>query len=100
MPMPSLLLDETAEQVPDVVKPFTIGPTWKRGDDGMFVRPAFTLGWHVLAWTGAYLQHATGRPWRYTSEQVRLVLWWFAMDPDTGEFLYRDAVLQRLKGWG
>lgn len=91
---------EALAPVPDVVEPFVIGPTWRRGEDGLFVRPAFTLGWHVLVWTRAYLQHATGRPWRYTSEQVRLILWWFAMDPVTGEFVYRDAVLQRLKGWG
>ena len=91
---------EQTEVVPDVVEPLVIGPTWTRGEDGKFVCPEFTLGWHVLVWTAAYLQHAGGRPWRYTNEQVRLVLWWFAMDPETGEFLYRDAVLQRLKGWG
>jgi hypothetical protein len=76
-----------------------IGPTWTRGEDGLFIRPEFTLGWHVLVWTGTYLQHR-GQRWRYTSEQVRLILWWFALDPVTGEFVYRDAVLQRLKGWG
>ncbi|GGU62845.1 terminase [Streptomyces lavendofoliae] len=90
----------TVEEVPDKVEPYVIGPTWTRGEDGLFVRPAFTLGWHVLVWTSKYLQLARGRPWRYTNEQVRLVLWWYAIDPDTGEFLYRDAVLQRLKGWG
>jgi hypothetical protein len=89
----------TVEEVPDTVEPYVIGPTWTRGDDGLFIRPAFTLGWHVLVWTGAYLQ-LRGRPWRYTSEQVRLILWWYALDPETGVFLYRDAVLQRLKGWG
>jgi hypothetical protein len=98
--MPSLLLEETEQQVPEVVEPFVIGPTWTRGDDGSFIRPAFTLGWHALKWTHAYLQHATGVPWKYTNEQVRLIHWWFALDPETGEFQYRDAVLQRLKGWG
>lgn len=88
------------DAVPETVVPVAIGPSWTRGEDGSFVKPAFTLGWHVLLWTAAYLQHATGRPWRYTSEQVRLVLWWYALDPVTGEWLYRDAVLQRLKGWG
>lgn len=97
--MPSPLLEDV-EQIPDVVEPFAIGPTWKRGEDGRFVLPDFTLGWHVLAWTATHLQHATGQPWRYTSEQARLVLWWFALDRATGGFVYRDAVLQRLKGWG
>lgn len=30
---------------------------------------------------------------------MRFVLWWYAVDT-TGRFLYRKAVLQRLKGWG
>jgi hypothetical protein len=46
-----------------------------------------------------WLQHANGRPWRYTGEQFRFVLWWYAVD-ESGTFLYRDGVLQRLKGWG
>jgi hypothetical protein len=92
---------EAAEEVvPDVIVPKVLGPTWTREPDGSFIRPAFTLGWHVLLWTGTYLKHPNGRPWKYTNEQVRLILWWFALDPATGEFLYRDAVLQRLKGWG
>ncbi|WP_037576786.1 terminase [Phaeacidiphilus oryzae] len=86
--------------VPDVVQPVAIGPTWRRGPDGKFVLPAFTLGWQCLAWTGTYLQHHVGAPWRYTSEQARLTLWWYAMDPVSHRFLYRDGVLQRLKGWG
>ncbi|MGA5767436.1 terminase [Streptomyces pseudogriseolus] len=88
------------EQVPEVVEPFTIGPTWKRGPDGRFVLPEFTLGWHALAWTATYLQHHVGAPWRYTAEQARLTLWWYAMDPVSRRFLWRDGVIQRLKGWG
>ncbi|MEU8829341.1 terminase [Streptomyces sp900116325] len=88
------------EQVPDVVEPFTLGPTWKRGPDGKFVLPEYTLGWHALAWTATYLQHYAGRPWRYTPEQARLTLWWYAMDPVTNRFLWRDGVIQRLKGHG
>lgn len=88
------------EEVPDVVEPFTLGPTWKRGPDGKFVLPEYTLGWHALAWTATYLQHYAGRPWRYTAEQARLTLWWYAMDPATNRFLWRDGVIQRLKGHG
>jgi hypothetical protein len=91
---------EAEERVPDVVEPFTIGPTWKRGPDGRFVLPEYTLGWHCLAWTATYLQHYVGAPWRYTAEQARLTLWWYAMDPVTNRFLWRDGVIQRLKGWG
>ena len=46
------------------------------------------------------LQHYVGAPWRYTAEQARLTLWWYAMDPATNRFLWRDGVIQRLKGWG
>lgn len=88
------------EQVPDVVEPFTLGPTWKRGPDGKFILPEYTLGWHCLAWTKTYLQHYAGRPWQYTPEQARLTLWWYAMDPATNRFLWRDGVIQRLKGHG
>jgi len=87
-------------QVPDVVAPFSIGPTWRRDPDGRFVLPEYTLGWQCLAWTGTYLQLYAGRPWRYTGEQARLTLWWYAMDPATNRFLWRDGVIQRLKGWG
>ncbi|MFL6096061.1 MAG: hypothetical protein ACJ71Y_11485 [Blastococcus sp.] len=88
------------EQVPDVVEPFTLGPTWKRGADGKFILPEYTLGWQCLAWTKTYLQHYVGKPWQYTPEQARLTLWWYAMDPATNRFLYRDGVIQRLKGHG
>ena len=91
---------EPEEQVPDVVEPFTLGPTWKRGPDGKFVLPEYTLGWHCLAWTRTYLQHYVGKAWQYTPEQTRLTLWWYAMDPATNRFLWRDGVIQRLKGWG
>src|SRR5690348_2730254 len=40
-----------------------------------------------------------GGPWRFTPEQLRFVLWWYAVDED-GRFVYRTGVLQRMKGWG
>jgi hypothetical protein len=87
-------------QVPEVVEPFTLGPTWKRGPDGRFILPEYTLGWQCLAWTKMYLQHYVGKAWQYTPEQARLTLWWYAMDPVSRRFLWRDGVIQRLKGWG
>ncbi|WP_051766117.1 terminase [Streptomyces sp. NRRL F-5135] len=95
-----MTLPEAEEQVPDVVEPFTLGPTWKRGPDGRFVLPEYTLGWQCLAWTATYLQHYVGKAWQYTPEQARLTLWWYAMDPETNRFRWRDGVLQRLKGHG
>jgi hypothetical protein len=64
------------------------------------VLPEYTLGWQALAWTATYLQNGMGVPWRYTAEQARLTLWWYSVDPATGQFVWRDGVLQRLKGWG
>ncbi|MGH8875783.1 MAG: terminase [Stackebrandtia sp.] len=65
--------------------------------------PEATLGWDVLAWTAAYLHQPdgpdAGNPWRATSEQVRHVLWWYAID-EAGRFLYRRSILRRSKGWG
>jgi hypothetical protein len=91
---------EVDETVPEIITPVVIGPTWTRDESGGFVQPEFTLGHHIWRWVEGNLQHGQGRPWRYTMEQVRILFWWYAIDPETGDFKYRDAVLQRLKGWG
>lgn len=80
--------------------PSTIGPTWALDDDGFWKLPTHTLGWQALGWTGVYLQKGKGDPWVWTDEQARFLLWWYATDPKSGRFVYRDGVLQRLKGWG
>jgi hypothetical protein len=78
----------------------TVGPTWQTTPDGEYwLLPERTLGWDALADAGIWLQHAPGEPWRFTDEQARFLLWWYALDED-GDFLFRDGVLQRLKGWG
>lgn len=80
-------------------EPVRIGPTWQTTGDGRWLLPERTVGWHVLGWTGTHLQHGAGKPWRYTLEQARFILWWYAVD-STGQWLFTDGVLQRLKGWG
>lgn len=79
-----------------------VGPTWRRDKKGWGL-PKLTLGWQVLAWSDAYLRQpdgpAAGTPWRYTDEQARFVLWWFAVD-EAGRFVYRYGMLRRVKGWG
>jgi hypothetical protein len=79
-------------------EPVLIGPTWQTHRK-RWVLPEATIGWDALGWTGTELQHGHGQPWRYTDEQARWLLWWYAIDDD-GDFLFRDGVLQRLKGWG
>ncbi|MGW4325441.1 hypothetical protein ACWEKR_06070 [Nocardia sp. NPDC004573] len=92
------------EQLEDAVppvdleyEPVKIGPVWQ-WDNG-WVLPERTLGWRVLAWCGRWLRDKHGRPWQFTPEQTRYILWYFAVDQD-GDWLYHSAVLQRLKGWG
>lgn len=79
-------------------QPVTIGPTWQR-DGEHWLLPERTLGWLMLAWCGAKLQAGRDEPWTFTDEQARFLLWWYAVD-ELGRFIYRDGVLQRLKGWG
>lgn len=78
-------------------QPVKIGPTWQYNDGWSL--PKFSLGWRVLAWCGVWLRDKHGKPWVFTPEQTRFILWYFAID-ETGSFLYHSAVLQRLKGWG
>lgn len=79
-------------------QPVRIGPTWQT-DDGHWLLPDRTIGWAVLAWCGRWLQVSHDEPWRFTDEQARFVLHWYSTD-EAGRFVYRDFVLQRLKGWG
>lgn len=80
--------------------PLHIGPTWETDDDGEFVLPEYTLGWSCIAWAADNLIGADGEgSWSFTWEQVRFILWYYAIDK-RGRWLYRDAILQRIKGWG
>jgi hypothetical protein len=90
------LLEDSAPPVDLQWEPVKIGPTWQ-WDNG-WILPEATLGWEMLAWCGRWLRGKRG-PWKFTAEQARFLLWFYAVDP-TGAFLFHSAVLQRLKGWG
>ncbi len=77
--------------------PVKIGPSWVH-DGESWSLPEFSLGWEGLAFAGRWLFHK-GKPWRYTLEQARFLLWFYAVDT-SGQFDFHSAVLQRLKGWG
>lgn len=79
--------------------PVYIGPTWQLDANGYWLLPERTIGWDVIGWCGTWLKHSRDNPWRFTLEQARFLLHWYALDED-GNFIYRDGVLQRLKGWG
>lgn len=65
--------------------------------------PERTLGWIVLDWITKYLAQPDGKrkgqSFKLTPEQAMFVVWFYAID-DTGSFVYRNAVLERPKGWG
>lgn len=78
-------------------EPVRVGPTWRYSDGWLL--PGATLGWGFLSWTTRHLNGKVGKPWWWTPEQTRFLLWYYAVD-SAGEFLYHSAALQRLKGWG
>lgn len=84
-------------------QPLAIGPTWTKNPDGSWLLPKWTLGWDAIAWSAETLLQPdgpdAGKPWKWTLEQARLLLWWYAVDQH-GRFVYRRGVLRRLKGWG
>lgn len=81
-------------------EPVRIGPTWQTTADGTaWLLPDASVGWDVLGWCGTELQLRRGVPWRFTLEQARFILWWYAVD-ERGRWLDQDGVFQRLKGHG
>ncbi|QBP31037.1 terminase large subunit [Mycobacterium phage Refuge] len=113
------LNNHTVELAPS--PPHIVGPSWQKTIAGDWHLPEKTLGWGVLAWMSEYVNTPGGHddPNRLrfliamseagitvndlmfipTDEQVRLVLWWYAVD-DRGQYVYREGVIRRLKGWG
>lgn len=83
----------------EIIEPVKIGPTWQKDAFGRWILPEFTLGWQIAGWCAEYLQGKDGKPWKFTKEQLRFILWWYAVDRN-GRFIYRKGVLQRMKGWG
>ena len=61
------------------------------------------MGWAVINWSSEHLYQPdgpeAGQRWVWSNEQVRFLLWWYALDSD-GRFIYRRGVLRRMKGWG
>lgn len=75
-----------------------------RGEDGKFALPERTLGWQIAGWVSEYILNPRSQiddpqPFRFTNEQMRLLLWWYAVD-ERGRFVYRTGIIQRIKGWG
>jgi hypothetical protein len=82
--------------------PHHVGPVWDRNPDGSWRLPPRnrTLGWGIIRWCADNLLNLQdGGHWSFTPEQMRFVLWFYAID-DEGNWIYRDGALQRMKGWG
>ena len=85
---------------PETFSPIRQGPVWEVDDEGMFLLPEHTLGWAVIAFCAEEMLGADGElGWQFTLEQARFILWFYAID-DRGRWIYRDAVMQKVKGWG
>jgi len=68
--------------------------------------PQYSLGWGVLDFGTKWFRqpnensnYEQGQPWRYTREQARFLIHWYAVDEE-GEWLYEHGVIERPKGWG
>ena len=64
-----------------------LGPTWQKDEAGDWLLPERTLGWEVIGWCSEYLQMDDStpddfQPWDFTDEQMRFILWWYAIDAE------------------
>ncbi|WP_234019131.1 hypothetical protein [Streptomyces sp. Tu6071] len=66
-------------------------------------KPSETLGYGIIRWAQKYIVQpdgdTAGEPWKFTPEQLRFVLWFYAINPD-GTWKYSAGTLRRAKGWG
>jgi len=76
----------------EIIEPIKIGPTWQKDAFGRWILPELTLGWQIAGWCAEYLQGKDGKPWKFTAEQLRFILFWYAVDRN-GRFIYRKGVL-------
>ena len=65
--------------------------------------PGLTLGWEAIAWAETFLVQPngprSGQPFHFTIDQMRFMLWWYALEPD-GEWVYTHGVRRLAKGSG
>src|SRR5688572_834024 len=65
--------------------------------------PDLTLGWEAILWAERCLIQPngprSGLPFRFTRDQLRFVLWWYAFGDD-GQWLFHHGVRRLAKGSG
>lgn len=66
-------------------------------------QPAFTLGFEAARWAEKILVQPNGPraglPLRFTTDQLRFLLWWYALD-DQGQWIFHHGVRRLAKGSG
>lgn len=105
-----LLIDAEVDHKFEIVAAH-YGPTWEEDPewDGVdpfyrYILPEFSFGWQAIAWARENLLSPDStehnpKPYIPTPEQFRFILWWYAVD-ESGSFVYRKGIFQRLKGHG
>jgi hypothetical protein len=65
--------------------------------------PDLTLGWEAILWAERSLIQPNGPraglPFRFTQDQLRFLLWWYAIDDD-GQWIFQHGVRRLAKGSG
>lgn len=65
--------------------------------------PRLTLGWEAIRWAETYLVQPNGpragMPFRFTRDQMRFILWWYAIDRE-GRWLFHHGARRLAKGSG
>lgn len=60
-----------------------------------------SIGPHIIQWAEHWLlDPSTGGRWRFTPGQRRFIHLWYAINPDTGRWLYRSGCKRGAKGVG
>ena len=61
------------------------------------------MGWAALEWSAVWLRQPdgpdAGSVFRFTREQLRILLRWYEIDA-AGRFVHRRGAVRRMKGWG
>ena len=96
------LIERTAPPEDLTYDPVRIGPVWDWTPERGWLLPDATLGWGNLAWSTYWLTGKGGKPWMWTAEQARILLWYYGLSANEAwvDFLAHTYALQRLKGWG
>lgn len=65
--------------------------------------PSLTLGWEAARWAESWLIQPNGPrarlPFRFTRDQLRFLLWWYALDDD-GQWIFNHGARRLAKGSG